>query len=80
MTEGEARATIVRYWWDRAQASLQAARRELAAGAYAFAINRAWPLQSDRHPYDKAGTWGLTVKVIDIFGSDTSQTFVVQVQ
>jgi uncharacterized protein len=42
VTEEEARARIVQYWWDRAQASLQAARRELAAGAYAFAINRAY--------------------------------------
>jgi uncharacterized protein (UPF0332 family) len=42
MTEEEARARLVRYWWDMAQASLQAARRELAAGACAFAINRAY--------------------------------------
>jgi adenine-specific DNA-methyltransferase len=37
-------------------------------------------LQSDRHPYDKPGTWGITVKVIDIFGNDTSQTFEVDVK
>jgi hypothetical protein len=40
----------------------------------------ALPLQSDRHPYDKPGTWGITVKVIDIFGNDTSQTFEVDVK
>ena len=28
----------------------------------------ALPLQSDRHPYDKPGTWGITVKVLDILG------------
>src|SRR6266511_5839097 len=30
---------MVRYWWDKAHESLQAARRELAADASAFAIN-----------------------------------------
>jgi hypothetical protein len=40
----------------------------------------ALPLQSDRRPYDKPGTWGITVKVIDTFGNDTSQMVVVQVQ
>ena len=29
------------YWWDRAQESLDAARREFDAGSYAFAMNRA---------------------------------------
>ena len=48
--------------------------------AYRTRKDRALPSQSDRHPYDKPGTWGLTVKIIDIFGSDTSQTFVMQVQ
>jgi uncharacterized protein (UPF0332 family) len=42
VTEKEAKAEVVRYWWDRAQESLGAARRELAAGAYAFAMNRAY--------------------------------------
>ena len=42
MTEKAARAEVIRYWWDKAQESLEAARRELAAGAYSFAINRAY--------------------------------------
>ena len=42
MTETEAKAQAVRHWWDRAHESLDAARRELAAGAYAFAVNRAY--------------------------------------
>jgi uncharacterized protein (UPF0332 family) len=35
-------AEVVRYWWDKALESLSAARRECAAGAYDFAINRAY--------------------------------------
>lgn len=42
MTEEEKRAEIVRYWWDRAQESLGAARRELAADSYNFAMNRIY--------------------------------------
>lgn len=42
MTQEDPRAEVVRYWWEKAQESLEAARRELAAGAYAFAINRAY--------------------------------------
>ena len=40
----------------------------------------ALPLQSDRHPYDKPGTYAIMVKISDIFGNDASQTFVVQLQ
>ena len=47
--------------------------------AYRTRKDRALPLQSDRHTYDKPGTYTIMVKVIDIFGNDTSQTFVVQV-
>lgn len=32
----------VRYWWAKAAESLNAARRELAAGDYALAVNRAY--------------------------------------
>ena len=40
---GENRKTrVVRYWWNKARDSLRSARQELAAGAYAFAINRAY--------------------------------------
>lgn len=42
MTEKEKKAEIVRYWWDRAQESLEAARRELAAASYNFAMNRVY--------------------------------------
>ena len=42
MSEERNRAEAVRYWWDKALNSLQAARREAAAGDYAFAINRAY--------------------------------------
>ena len=33
----------------------------------------ALPLQSDRHPYDKPGTYAIMVKFSDIFGNDTWQ-------
>lgn len=42
MTEKDAIAEVVRYWWEKAQESLKAARRDHAAGAHAFAINRAF--------------------------------------
>lgn len=42
MNGESAKAEAVRYWWDKALESLRAACRELAAGAYAFAINRAY--------------------------------------
>jgi adenine-specific DNA-methyltransferase len=48
--------------------------------AYRTRKDRTLPLQSDRYTYDKPGTYTIMVKVIDIFGNDTSQTFVVQVQ
>ncbi len=42
MSEGSTKVEAVRFWWDKALESLQAARRELAADAYSFAINRAY--------------------------------------
>jgi hypothetical protein len=42
MSEEQKRAEGVRYWWGRAHTSLQAARREAAAGDYPLAINRAY--------------------------------------
>ena len=42
MSEEGAKAEAVRYWWDKACESLAAAHRELDAGDYAFAINRAY--------------------------------------
>jgi uncharacterized protein (UPF0332 family) len=41
VSEESARTEVIRYWWDKAVRSLQAARREAAAGDYAFAVNRA---------------------------------------
>lgn len=42
MTERDAKREAVRSWWKKANDSLAAAQRELAAGALAFAINRAY--------------------------------------
>jgi len=42
MSTEERRAEVVRYWWSKAEDSLAAARRELEAGAYDFAVNRLY--------------------------------------
>jgi uncharacterized protein (UPF0332 family) len=42
VTKHEAIAEVARFWWQKAQESQEAAHRDLAAGAYAFAINRAY--------------------------------------
>jgi uncharacterized protein (UPF0332 family) len=42
VTSEGSQAAVVRYWWDKANESLRAARRELVADAYTFAINRAY--------------------------------------
>jgi uncharacterized protein (UPF0332 family) len=36
------KAQAIRYWWTKATQSLSATRRELAAGDYALAVNRAY--------------------------------------
>ena len=41
---------------------------------------RKLPLTSDPHTYEKAGKYRILVKVIDIFGNDTSQAFDVEVR
>ncbi len=41
---------------------------------------RKLPLESDQHTYDKAGVYTVMVKVIDIFGNDTSRAFEVEVR
>lgn len=38
----DAKAEAIRYWWDKAVESLDAARRDLAAKSFSFAINRAY--------------------------------------
>ena len=47
--------------------------------AYRTRKDRALPLTSDPHTYEKAGKRCVLVKVIDIFGNDTSQAFDVEV-
>jgi len=42
MTPEAQRAEVVRYWWAQAEESLASARRETAAGAYIFAVNRLY--------------------------------------
>ena len=41
---------------------------------------RKLPLTSDAHAYEKPGKYRILVKVIDIFGNDTSQAFDVEVK
>ncbi len=48
--------------------------------AYRTRKERKLPLSSDPHTYDEPGTYTIMVKVVDIFGNDTSQTFDVEVK
>jgi hypothetical protein len=48
--------------------------------AYRTRKERKLPLSSDPHTYEKPGKYRILVKVIDIFGNDTSQAFDVEVQ
>jgi adenine-specific DNA-methyltransferase len=48
--------------------------------AYRTRKERKLPLTSDAHTYEKAGKYRILVKVIDIFGNDTSQAFDVEVK
>jgi hypothetical protein len=48
--------------------------------AYRTRKERKLPLGSDAHAYEKAGKYRILVKVIDIFGNDTSQAFDVEVK
>lgn len=43
--------------------------------AYRTRRERKLPLVSDPHPYERWGNYRILVKVIDIFGNDTSQAF-----
>jgi len=40
--EGHQRKTVMEYWWEKADACIFSAKRELDAGEYAFAINRLY--------------------------------------
>jgi len=48
--------------------------------AYRTRKERKLPLTSDTHMYDRPGRYRILVKVIDIFGNDTSQVFDVEVK
>ena len=48
--------------------------------AYRTRKERKLPLGSDAHAYEKPGKYRILVKVIDIFGNDTSQAFDVEVK
>jgi DNA modification methylase len=48
--------------------------------AYRTRKERTLPLVSDAHTYGKPGKYHILVKVIDIFGNDTSQAFDVEVK
>jgi len=47
--------------------------------AYRTRQVRALPLTSDTHTYERPGTYRLVVKVVDVFGNDTSREFAVEV-
>lgn len=42
--------------------------------------DRSLALSSDVHKYEKAGTYRVLVKVVDIFGNDTSQAYTLEVK
>ncbi|MBL0058525.1 MAG: site-specific DNA-methyltransferase [Elusimicrobia bacterium] len=48
--------------------------------AYRTRKERSLPLACDPHNYEKPGKYRILVKVIDIFGNDTSQAFDVEVK
>ncbi len=47
--------------------------------AYRTRKERKLPLSSDPHAYEKSGKYSIMVKVVDIFGNDTSEIFEVAV-
>jgi DNA modification methylase len=48
--------------------------------AYRTRKERRLPLQTDPHTYDAPGTYTVAVKVVDIFGNDTTKVFSVEVR
>ncbi|MBI3937285.1 MAG: site-specific DNA-methyltransferase, partial [Betaproteobacteria bacterium] len=48
--------------------------------AYRTRKNRALALASDAHVYERPGRYRVVVKVVDIFGNDTSQAYEVDVK
>jgi hypothetical protein len=47
--------------------------------AYRTRRDRRLPLEADRHTYPEPGTYQVAVKVVDIFGNDTTRVFPVEV-
>jgi hypothetical protein len=47
--------------------------------AYRTRRDRSLSLRSDEHTYEEPGTYRVAVKVIDIFGNDTTQAYAVEV-
>ncbi|MBM3853464.1 MAG: PD-(D/E)XK nuclease family protein [Verrucomicrobia bacterium] len=48
--------------------------------AYRTRKDRSLPLASDEHGYEKPGRYRVLVKVVDIFGNDTTQAYEVEVK
>jgi adenine-specific DNA-methyltransferase len=48
--------------------------------AYRTRKDRSLPISSDAHTYEQPGTYRILVKVIDVFGNDTSQTIDIEVK
>ena len=48
--------------------------------AYRTRKERKLPLATDRHTYERAASYRVLVKVVDIFGNDTSQAFDVEMR
>lgn len=48
--------------------------------AYRTRQDRSLPMTSDPHTYEKPGKYRILIKVIDIFGNDTSQAHTVEVK
>jgi len=42
MNDRENRLRVVRYWWTKAEESLESAHRELKAESYSYAMNRIY--------------------------------------
>ena len=42
MNDQQQRTKMVLHWWNKAEKSIESARREIAAGEYDFAINRLY--------------------------------------
>ena len=48
--------------------------------AYRTRKERGLPFETDPHRYDASGTYAVAVKVVDVFGNDTTRVFPVEVK